>query len=164
MHVAEESFLDSFLYLIIAYVSYLRGLILQVTGLCSGGVFLFLMPLQKYRCLWEDHPVAIYAAVLSIELLVRREKHRASWDNTIGSIIAVSALIAMFSVLSSFGIARNHESTNIKGGTRLTWFASKYAACLLCLRESYACSGRIFSGFFLYLIIAYVSYLRGLIL
>ncbi|GIY82031.1 hypothetical protein CDAR_423541 [Caerostris darwini] len=77
----------------------------------------------------------------------------ASWDNTIGSIIAVSALIAMFSVLSSFGKVRNHEPTNIKGETRLTWFASKYACCVY--GDGYACSGRIFSGFFLYLIIAY---------
>ncbi|GIZ03219.1 hypothetical protein CEXT_501101 [Caerostris extrusa] len=59
----------------------------------------------------------------------------ASWDNTIGSIIAVSALIAMFSVLSSFGKARDHEPTNIKRETLLTWFASKYAGCLLCLRR-----------------------------
>ncbi|GIY45251.1 hypothetical protein CEXT_452481 [Caerostris extrusa] len=30
---------------------------------------------------------------------------------------------------------RHHEPTNIKGGIRLTWFASKYAGCLLCLRR-----------------------------
>ncbi|GIY08108.1 hypothetical protein CEXT_761481 [Caerostris extrusa] len=59
----------------------------------------------------------------------------ASRDNTIGSIIAVSALIAMFSALSSFGKARNHEPTNIKGETRLTWFGSKYACFLLCLQR-----------------------------
>ncbi|GIY37960.1 hypothetical protein CDAR_90631 [Caerostris darwini] len=39
----------------------------------------------------------------------------ASWDNTIGSIIAVSALIAMFSVLSSFGKARNQNRRTLKG-------------------------------------------------
>ncbi|GIY08106.1 hypothetical protein CEXT_761471 [Caerostris extrusa] len=60
----------------------------------------------------------------------------ASWDNTIGSIIAVSALlIAMFPVLSSFGKARDHELTNIKGETLLTLASGKYAGCLLCLRR-----------------------------
>ncbi|GIY45253.1 hypothetical protein CEXT_452491 [Caerostris extrusa] len=54
----------------------------------------------------------------------------ASWDYTIGSIIAVSALIAMFSVFSSFGKARNHELTNIKGKPDLRGLqANMLAAC-----------------------------------
>ncbi|GIY45255.1 hypothetical protein CEXT_452501 [Caerostris extrusa] len=45
------------------------------------------------------------------------EKHLCVLGQHYGSIIAVSAMIAMSSVLSSFGKARNHEPTNIKGET-----------------------------------------------
>ncbi|GFS35021.1 hypothetical protein TNIN_269131 [Trichonephila inaurata madagascariensis] len=61
---------------------------------------------------------------------VLRENISVPRDQSIGPIIAVSALIAMFSVPSSFGKARNHDRRTLKQEDSIYVFRKQICFCL----------------------------------